>query len=512
MALNFEGHFFFYLSLFSVYLSVKPEVMRNYCFLFLLIIYFGSTDSLFPQSSLKAIQVKVYSNQKPLKNAVVSDGVHVFQTNTKGKVQFKTQQPFVFLSYPSQHDFEVLPNGSVDFFRSINPDDQHQQKFVFQLKRNPNDENSHHFLAIADPQLQTTEEADLFQKESVQDLVKTVNEIGNFNVFGVTVGDIVFDRFDLFDNYNQSIKSVGIPFFQVMGNHDLDLSAPSHANSLYPFTNQYGPTYYSFNKGNVHYVVLSSVFFLGNKQYYGYLDDQQLKWLKEDLDLVNKQKPLVIFLHIPSASQAAQLNPGRDSNKESVINKEALFQLIHDFKDVHLISGHVHWNENIQIADHILEHNLGAISGAWWAADIAYDGSPKGYGVFQVNNEEVSWYFKAIAQPKDFQFRTYITQNVETQTREFILNIWNWDPQWKIKWFENDILKGEATMVPGFDPLALSTFEPGLKREKHPWITPQKTKHLFSFTANTLHLPIRIQITDRFGNVFEEIHHENESY
>ena len=94
---------------------------------------------------------------------------------------------------------------------------------------------------------------------------------------------------------------------------------------------------------------------------------------------IPKENPLVVFLHIPSFSQVVEYNPGRDINKESVVNRAAaLYQILEGYQ-VHLISGHVHWNEN-NVDGNIFEHNTGAISGAWWSGDICYDGTPKGYG------------------------------------------------------------------------------------------------------------------------------------
>jgi hypothetical protein len=480
-------------------------MMRKGYFIFYILLLVCLIESANAQSLFKEVEITVKSDQRPLKDAVISDGINVYQTNSKGKVQFKTQQPFVFLSYPSGHIFEVLPNGSVDFFRRINAMVNKKQEFVFHLKKNTHNEVLHHFIAIADPQIQSIDEAELFHSESIPDLKSTVKVLDNPNVFGVTVGDIVFDRFNLFEPYNESVKSINIPFFHVVGNHDIDLDAQTHERSLYPYLNQYGPEYYSFNRGDVHYVVLSSVYFLGNKQYVGYLNDQQLIWLNNDLSLIDRANPLVIFLHVPSTSAVTRLNAGRDSNRESVINNQALYELLNDFKDVHLISGHVHWNEKTQISSNIMEHNTAAISGAWWAADICYDGSPKGYGVYQIDNSSVSWYYKAVGKPINEQFRVYVEKDLINNSREFLVNVWNWDPEWKVQWFENGIYQGDAVMSPGFDPLSVEIFSIGKKREKHPWITPQKTNHLFKFTSNNPSLPILLQVIDRFGNIYEQI-------
>ena len=453
----------------------------------------------FAQSSLIAVEVKVSSDNQPVTNVVVSDGKNVFLTDENGITNFLTDRTHVFISYPSGYSFDLLPNGAVNFFRKLDLLSK-ENKVHFELKKNPYPEEKHSFLVIADPQLQTQEEAEIFDKESISALILAKSEVNDSNIFGVGVGDLVFDEFHLLDNYDASLQKTGIPFFQVMGNHDIDLTAKTHEYSHYPFVDRYGPPYYSFNRGEVHYVVLSDVFFLGNKQYYGYLDQQQLNWLEQDLSHVSKDKPLVVFLHIPSVSQVAKLNPGRDPNKESVINRDALYALIKDFKEVHLMSGHVHWNEKTQIAENILEHNHGAISGAWWAADICYDGSPKGFGVYRVDRNNLSWYYQPLGMDKSYQFRVYPMDKAEG--KGFLVNIWNWDPQWQVNWYENNVRVGSPERLEGYDPLALETFDPSKPRLKHPWITAQKTGHLFYFESKNPAASLKVEVKDRFGNVF----------
>lgn len=59
-----------------------------------------------------------------------------------------------------------------------------------------------------------------------------------------------------------AIAETEIPFFYVIGNHDLDLNVRSNEHARTTYKSYYGPTYYSFNRGNVHYVVLDDIFFI----------------------------------------------------------------------------------------------------------------------------------------------------------------------------------------------------------------------------------------------------------
>ncbi len=207
----------------------------------------------------------VLSEGKGIKDVVISDGKNIFQSDNNGGFSFQTDQPYVFISYPSGYLFNLLSNGSVDFFRKLDLNIE-KNDVRFDLKPNPIPESNHSFVVIADPQLLDEDEAVLFISESATDLVETKADLNDPNLFGVSVGDLVFDRFDLFEKYNEGIKKTGIPFFQVIGNHDIDLDARSNESSQEAFSSQYGPPYYSFNRGESHYVVLSDVFFLGNRQ------------------------------------------------------------------------------------------------------------------------------------------------------------------------------------------------------------------------------------------------------
>jgi formylglycine-generating enzyme required for sulfatase activity len=71
------------------------------------------------------------------------------------------------------------------------------------------------------------------------------------------------------------------------------------------------------------------------------------------------------------------------------------------------------------------------LCGTWWKADVCLDGTPRGYGVYEVNGNDVKWYYKSSGYPKEHQFRSYPAGASKEHPSDIIANVWNWDKLWK---------------------------------------------------------------------------------
>src|SRR5690606_10512362 len=128
------------------------------------------------------------------------------------------------------------------------------------LKKN---DTKHHFIVWADPQVRTKADVKQMLETSVPDVQNLVKNMGeDALIHGITVGDIVWDNHKLIPDYTEAVKRMGIPFFQALGNHDMDYRQGGDETSDRSFKLNYGPTYYSFNRGKVHYVILDDVRYL----------------------------------------------------------------------------------------------------------------------------------------------------------------------------------------------------------------------------------------------------------
>lgn len=86
-----------------------------------------------------------------------------------------------------------------------------------------------------------------------------------------------------------------------------------------------------------------------------------------------------------------------------MVNAGALHQILKPYK-AHLITGHTHYNLNVVFNENLMEHNTAAVCGTWWKADVCLDGTPRGYGVYEVNGNDVKWYYKSSGYPKNISF------------------------------------------------------------------------------------------------------------
>lgn len=115
--------------------------------------------------------------------------------------------------------------------------------------------------------------------------------------FLIHTGDICYES-----GLRQHIRSVnevsmGCPVYYALGNHDL--VAGDYGEQL--FERIYGPSWYSFDAGNVHYVVTPMAY--GDHEP-GFTAEEVLRWLKNDLRMMTPGQVLVVFNHDSPATDS----------------------------------------------------------------------------------------------------------------------------------------------------------------------------------------------------------------
>src|SRR6202034_4779176 len=81
--------------------------------------------------------------------------------------------------------------------------------------------------------------------------------------FGLTAGDLMFDDLSLYERYNRIIGTIGLPWWNIGGNHDLNFEAPDRRYSRETFKRVFGPNYHAFHYAQTLFLMLDDVNYLG---------------------------------------------------------------------------------------------------------------------------------------------------------------------------------------------------------------------------------------------------------
>lgn len=442
------------------------------------------TDAFLKLKRADTIKGKVLDGKKGIANVAISDGYTVVLTDAKGNYSL-TPDPKatnIFMSTPSGYEFKTDYNVA-KHYENLGS----RNEYDFSLTRLKTNDNKHNFIIWADPQVKNKKDVQQMMDTSVPDTQNLIKSLGsNALVHGICVGDIVWDNHALFEDYNKAVSLMGIPFFQALGNHDMDYRQGGDETSDKTFKQIYGPTYYSFNRGKAHYVVLDDVRYLGKeREYDGYVSEAQLNWLAQDLKHVPKDHLLVISLHIP-------VHNGVKNNAE-------FYKVLEGFSNIHIMSGHTHYNVNA-IKNGVYEHNHGTVCGAWWTGPICSDGAPRGYGVYEVNGTKLEWYYKPTGLDKSHQVSVFV-ETLNNQKR-LIANVWNWDPEWKVEYVLDGKNMGHLEQTVGYDPLSVTLYKGDKLPAGRTFPEPKKNDHLFMAHFKPEIKKVQVIVTDRFGNKY----------
>lgn len=435
----------------------------------------------------------------------VTDGTTVVRTDGRGRytLQSTTEAHFVYLSLPAGYEVpteESLPR----FYKKIEPQ-QGLFRADFTLRRMTRPDKKHYAILWADPQVNNAEQAAQMHATAVPDTRALVEELQKSGpVHGIAAGDISWDAPPIIPEFKKAVKAMGVPFFSVLGNHDMDIHVRSDERTDSTFRESFGPAWYSFNRGEAHYVVLDNVFYYSDGyNYIGYLSERQLKWLEQDLATVKPGAPVFVSMHIPAyTDEKKRYGLDRDHPGNITFNRRYLFDLLKPYK-AHLLTGHTHYNEN-RTEGGVYEHIHGAVCGAWWTTPVCDDGTPAGYGVYEVDGTDVKWFYKSIGRDRDHQLRVYNRGAYPEKPADVAVNVWNWDSDWKVEWYEDGVAKGAMRREVDYDAEAVRLMSGADKPGKYNWIEPSLTAHMFFATPSPAARVVEVMVTDRFGRRYRE--------
>lgn len=493
-----------------------------------------------------------------VENVVVSDGAEVTVTNEKGIYQLKSAKKwgYVFISVPSGYEVPsvgVLPQ----FHRALKNSADVVERADFKLEK-VDGQDSYKIFMLGDMHL-ANRTGDLGQfAQFTSDLTDYMTRHKGEKMYALTLGDMTWDLYWYSNSYyfpqylntvNSQIKNLQI--FHTMGNHDNDFQTRSDYDAAVKYVDQICPTYYSFNIGKVHYVVMddidcSSYDGSTSRNYVMSLSAEQLDWLAKDLSHVDKTTPVVVAMH------AQVFYPTTSGFKidHDQVNTLRLFDIL-DGYTVRFVTGHTHKLFNVTpdapIVDghNFREYNSGSVCASWWwsgnltpGIHIGTDGTPGGYGIWDVTGTDFQCLYKSTGWPEEYQFRSYDLNNVhfsmadvplmpsdisapvknaymqyvnaypQNNDNEVLINIWNWNSDWTLSVVDENRKTLPYTEVWAYDPLHIAALSvkrfnnAGLKST--PSFITDKFTHFFKVKADDADTDLVITVKDEFGNEWTE--------
>lgn len=429
---------------------------------------------------------------------VVTDGESFTTTDDKGRFVLDSSEDntLIYITIPS--GYEVESKDSVPQFWMKK--ERGRKSYNFLLEAKAQDDNHHGFVVIADPQIWHEKEFKALS-EGMDDIRHTV-EGYDIPFHGICCGDVISYDHSFYAKYNSYAATTGLDFFSTPGNHDMTLYSRSHETSTRLWEQTFGPTYYSFDVGKAHYVVLNDNFYIGRDYFYiGYLDERQFAWLEQDLKYVDEGSTLFIILHIPTTCDESDRKQFSYNNIANVMtNAPQLHRLLAPY-NCHILSGHTHTTFNQIINDNLYEHVMPALSGAWWQGTLCTDGTPRGYGVFEIEGDEVSWYYKSTGEDANHQMAIYDGGDYPQFEGLVVANVWAVDDRWHIEAQFDDGQWQTMERFTTYDPAAQAMYADRDKLD-HAYVYPSAADHFFRIAKQDGATKCVVRATDGFGREY----------
>ncbi|MBO4670263.1 MAG: calcineurin-like phosphoesterase C-terminal domain-containing protein [Bacteroidales bacterium] len=492
----------------------------------------------------------VHCDGKPVPGALVSDGEFIVKTDNKGIYQIASQKKWKYV-------FVIIPGGYMvpcqgvlpKFHETLSMPANTPERKDFELIKTDNDKFN--LFVCGDFHLAKRNE-DIAQFNKLAATLNKAISDSTGPCYIMTLGDMTWDVYWYsntyqFPQYLETMNgNLSTPFFHTMGNHDNDMNSVGDYNKAFRYTRDIAPTFYSFNLGKIHFIVLDNIDYNNvgtgsdlRSEYKKNYTAEQMAWLAKDLSYVDKSTPVFITSHAPvsypngTAWSNTYLN-GADSAGEA--NMTEFLSAVSTHK-VHFLSGHTHNIFNRKHSANFSEHNSGAICGSWWwsghltsGIHLSQDGAPGGFGIWRFDGTHFTQSFQAGGHDIDYQFRAYdinkvkeyITPDLGGNHKDFtkystamsaypantiLVNVWDYDPDWTVKITENGKELG-VQHVAAYDPLHIVALSGPRCKSSSASSTPSfltgSWPHFFKATASSATSTVTVTVTDRNGKTYTE--------
>ena len=472
------------------------------------------------------------AGEKGLPGIKVSNGIDIVLTDDQGQYALDvSDDAIVFLIKPRgwmtplnaqklpQFYYIHKPKGSPESkYPGVAPTGPLPSSIDFPLTRQA-EPDQFRALLFGDTQPRNVREVEYMAHDIIDQVVA---EKAHGASLGVTLGDVVFDDLSVFEPHNQAVALIGLPWYNVIGNHDMNYDAPNDKLSDETFERYFGPSYYSFDYGSVHFIALDDVVWHGATEtargrYTGGLGPEQMKFIKNDLNMIPKDQLVVLMMHVPLVD---------------VEDRHPLYRLIEERPFALSISAHTHFLKHHFIgkedgfngpAPHHHFVNV-TVCGSWWRGAIdelgipnatMSDGGPNGYSIISFDGNKYDIQYRAARRPADYQMNIHLPREVnpaEALSTAMIVNVFNGSKQSKVRfrrlpdgpWLPMERIDGVDPYFAQMKQAEASDTPPNGTPLPEPSITDHLWRALLpaGLTAGTHQF--EVEATDASGKVFTD--------
>lgn len=383
----------------------------------------------------------------------------------------------------------------------------------FPLHKRP-EPNKFQAIFFGDTQTRDAREVDYLKRDIIEPLIEEA-KLKKYD-FGVTLGDIVFDNLDVFENYINAVTLLGMPWYNVLGNHDVNFDGGSDKDSDETFHRHFGPNYYSFDHGPTHFISLDNVHVYTpagaqRATYKSLLGPEQLAWLKEDLAQTPKTQLVVLMMHIP-------FNETED--------KEEVFKMLNERPYALSVAAHTHFQEHRFLTSPNLSkphHHFVNVTtcGSWWQGrpddrgvpvTTGRDGAPNGFSVFTFDGSQYKIEFRAAGAPASQQMNIYAPDSIkseEIEQTDVVVNVYGGSEKSTVEMrvgANGGWRKMEKVLEPDPEYVKLVQRDAALTAPYRPLPGAINSPHLWKLklpaTRERGTVPVHIRTKDMFGQVY----------
>jgi len=482
------------------------------------------------------------SGEPGLAGVRVSNGLDIVATDADGRYELAVDDDTIVMmlkprGWKTASDKRHLqrfyyihkPAGSPDKgfkYPGVAPTGPLPESIDFPLTSSP-EPDKFTMILMGDPQPGTRQQVRFYANDVLAELIDTSA------AFGISMGDIVGDDLSLFGPVNAVQGLIGVPWYNVLGNHDMNYRSPNDQYSDETFERIYGPANYAFQYGPVHFLVLDNVYWKGPRRedaqkntlggYEGRFNDRQLQFIANYLSAVPQTERVVLCVHIPLPDFGA---------RESTAGLHKLLKILSSHPHTLSFSAHTHINGHRFLGKdagyshkhgdgHHHHHNVATASGSWYRGPLdeqgfpvttMADGAPNGYILATFDGPNYSLRYKAARMPAGYQIALTVPDVIQAKQSdavEVVANVFNGNEKSQVRmrvrghgdWQR---MKQSPRKAPAYVKAQARdrkqaggrrSILPGARKTSHIWAAPLPPNVPVGFHV------LEVESTDMFGTV-----------